>query len=305
MSLEEKVHLVETFKDEYGLNLCCEVLKLSKGTWHNRINREPEKVPEADRRLREALIDSIREHPEYGWPRLKPEVELRLQEQVNHKRLKDRLNRWDLALLRTVSAPKKSRVQQILDEARGQLNLVKGWDPGPLEMLSGDFTEVLYAGGTRKAYLAGWVDPNTRIIPGWAVGRSANRWLALKSWERVRAFFESAERELAGLVIHTDQDSVFKSYDWLRAVMTDDGCVISFSEDGARGNTWIESVWSRFCQENHSLLIESATIRELIAVIDDRMRYYNWERRHSSVDNLPPIVYAQREGLISESLSLK
>lgn len=115
----------------------------------------------------------------------------------------------------------------------------------------------------------------------------------------------SAERELAGLVIHTDQDSVFKSYDWLRAVMTEDWCVVSFSEDGARGNVWIESVWSRFCIENHSLLIESATIQDLIAVIDDRMRYYDWERRHSSLDNQPPIVYAQMEGLIPESLSLK
>ena len=215
------------------------------------------------------------------------------------------INHWGVALLRTVSAPKKSRVQQILDGVRGQLDLVKGWDPDPLEMLSGDFTEVLYAGGIRKAHVVAWVDPVTRIVPGWAAGRSANRWLALKSWERVRRFFEQAEQELAGPVIHTDQDSVFKSYDWLRAVMTENWCVVSFSEDGARGNTWIESVWSRFCQENHSLLIESATIRELIAVIDDRMRYYNWERRHSSVDNLPPIVYAQRGGLIPESLSLK
>jgi putative transposase len=236
---------------------------------------------------------------------LKPEIELRLHERVNHKRLKDRLRRWDLALMRTVNVPPKSRVQQILDDSRGHLNLVKGWDPGPLEMLSGDFTEVLYAGGTRKAYLVAWVDPETRIVPGWATGRSANRWLALESWQRVRRFFEQAERELAGLVIHTDQDSVFKSYDWLRAVMAEDWCVVSFSEDGARGNVWIESVWSKFCLENHSLLIEAATIPELVAVIDDRMRYYNRDRRHSSLDNQPPIVYAQREGLIPKSLSLK
>ena len=88
-------------------------------------------------------------------------------------------------------------------------------------------------------------------------------------------------------------------------MVTEDWCVVSFSEDGARGNVWIESVWSRFCIENHSLLIESVTIQDLIAVIDDRWRYYDWERRHSSLDNQPPIVYAQREGLIPESLSLK
>jgi putative transposase len=305
MSLEEKVRLVEICKGKHGLNRCCEVLKLSKGTWHSWKNRAPAGISEADQKLREALIDSIREHPEYGWPRLKPEVEQRLQELVNHKRLKDRLRRWDLALLRTVSMPAKSRVQQVLDGARGHLDLVKGWDPGPLEMLSGDFTEVRYAGGTRKAHVVAWVDPVTRIVPGWAAGQNANRWLALESWERVRAFFERAERELAGLVVHTDQDSVFKSYDWLRAVMMEDWCVVSFSEDGARGNVWIESVWSRFCLENHSLLIESATIEQLNAVIDDRWRYYNGKRRHSSLDNQPPIVYAKKEGLIPESLSLK
>jgi len=172
-------------------------------------------------------------------------------------------------------------------------------------MFSGDFTELCFAGGARKAHLVGWIDPVTRLVPGWAVGKRANRWVALEAWQRLRGNFEILGRELAGVVVHTDQDSVFKSYDWLRAIMTQDWCVVSFSEDGARGNPWIESFWSRFKQENHSLLIEAPTFEELTLVIDDRMRYYHEERRHSSTNNLPPMVHAEQEGLIQAGLSLK
>lgn len=49
------------------------------------------------------------------------------------------------------------------------------------------------------------------------------------------------------------------------------------------------------------------TVKTLTATIQAEIELpiRNWERRHSSVENLPPIVYAQRGGLISESLSLK
>jgi hypothetical protein len=44
-------------------------------------------------------------------------------------------------------------MQEILGDAAGDLNLVSGLDPGPLEAYSTDFTELTCAGGSRKAYL--------------------------------------------------------------------------------------------------------------------------------------------------------
>jgi len=306
MSIEEKIAFVEEHRDRFGFNRCCETARLSKGTWHYRKNRPLQNGrSQQDEELHEVIVDVIRDHPGYGRPRLTEEVSERLQSRVNHKRIGDRLQRWDLQLLRTVSSSPKSVIQRILDEAAGELNLVKGWDPGPFEMLSGDFTELRYAGGTRKAYLVGWVDPELRILPGWAVGKNANRWLALESWERVRSNFELLEQQLAGVVVHTDQDSVFKSYDWLRTVITEDWCVVSYSEDGARENPWIESVWSRFKDDNYSLLIEAPTLEEVIRIVDDRMGYYHERRRHSGTGNLPPLVHAQQEGIIRLGLSLK
>jgi len=123
-------------------------------------------------------------------------------------------------------------MEKILEEASGKLNLVAGPDLGPLEAFSTDFIEVTYASGNRKAYLMAVVDLKSKYVPGWAVGPSANRELALRCWERVRERMASLSLNMAGRTIHHDQDSVYTSYRWLRAILLDDGMRVSYSENG-------------------------------------------------------------------------
>jgi transposase InsO family protein len=56
----------------------------------------------------------------------------------------------------------------------------------------------------------------------------------------------------------------------------------------------MESFNGRFKEENHSLLLEAQTMDELIEVVNERIRYYNEARRHSSTDYLPPLVFIER-----------
>jgi hypothetical protein len=72
--------------------------------------------------------------------------------------------------------PKRSPspVEKILEEASGQLNLVKDRNPRPLEAFSTDFTEVRYGDGNRKAHLMAVARLDSKFVPGWAVGPSAN-----------------------------------------------------------------------------------------------------------------------------------
>jgi hypothetical protein len=41
---------------------------------------------------------------------------------------------------------------------------------------------------------------------------------------------------MAGRIIHHDQDSVYTSYRWLRAILLEDGLRVSYSKNGAKGN---------------------------------------------------------------------
>lgn len=164
-------------------------------------------------------------------------------------------------------------------------------------MLSTDFTELRYAGGDRKAWLIAFINPESAWVPGWATGSSANRALALEAWNRTRAAFGRLGQEVAATLVHSDQDAVFTSYDWLRALLFDSGARVSYSENGAKGNPWIESFWARFKHENHSLFLEAGTLTELRRLVDQQMRYYNRERRHSAVGNQPPLAYLESKGI--------
>ena len=299
MSLDDKIGLVDEHREERGLNRCLEALGVSKGTWHYRMrggSKAAEKTA-ADEALKEATIAIIRTHPSYGYRRIKPELEEVTDEVINHKRLRRLLGEWELGLHRTVSRPEPSPIRRTLEQAKGHLNLVQDLEPQILEVLSTDFTELRYAGGDRKAWLIAFVDLESVWVPGWATGPSANRELAVEAWKRTRAAFSRLGHDMATTFVHSDQDPVFTSYDWLEALLLDSGARVSYSENGAKDNPWIESFWARFKHENHSLFLEAATLGELRHLVDQQMRYYNRERRHSAVGYQPPLAYLESEGI--------
>ena len=297
--MDDKIELVDENREEHGLNRCLEALEVSKGTWHYRM-RGGSKAAEkkaADEALREPIVEIIRKHPSYGYRRIRPDLEEETGQVVNDKRLRRLLGEWELGLHRTISRPEPSPIRRTLEQAKGHLNLVQDLDPQALEVLSTDFTELRYAGGDRKAWLISFVDLESVWAPGWATGPSANRELALKAWSRTRSAYSRLGRDVAATFVHSDQDPVFTSYDWLQALLLDSGARVSYSENGAKGNPWIESFWARFKQENHSLFLEAATLAELRRLVDQQMRYYNRERRHSAVGNQPPLAYLESEGI--------
>ena len=305
MKLDERVELVDRHREAHGLNACLRALGVSKGTWHYRMRggSKAEARRASDAELKGPVVEVIRNHPSYGYRRIRPELEAATEEVVNGKRLRRLLNEWDLNLHRTTARSSPSEVRRILREGEGHLNLLGGRDPGPLEVLSTDFTELRYAGGHRKAWLMAMLDVNSAWVPGWAVGPSANRRLALRCWRAVRTSYERSEIDLNGVTVHSDQDSVYTSYAWLRELLIESRARVSYSENGARGNPWIESFWARFKQENASLILEAESLSQLQDVVDSQMWYYNRERRHSGVGNQPPLAYLESEGLRPASVA--
>lgn len=303
--MDEKLELVHEHRNGHSLNACLRAIEVSKGTWHYRM-RDGSKRAEREARdevLKPRVVTIIGDHPAYGYRRIRPDLEAAAHEVVNHKRLRRLLKQWDLSLRRTISRPKPSQVVRILNDAKGHLNLAAGLEAAPLELLSTDFTEIHFDQGRRKAHLIAMIDVGSDWVPGWAVGPSADGTLALECWKRVGVAYAQFGRDLAGVVVHQDQDSVFTSYDWLQALVLDAGVRISYSERGARDNPWIESFWARFKGENTSLFMEARDLADLRTLIDRQMRYYNRLRRHSTLDNRPPLAYLKSEGIGPRTLS--
>lgn len=289
------MELVDKYRGRHGLNRCLGAVGLAKSTWYYRQRRSDRS--ERDRELRETLLEIIEEYPEYGYRRLLPEVNARMDERVNHKRLRRVLKEHELALMRSVPKHKPSLVRQILKDARGHLDLVNGGErPEPLEVLSTDITELLYADGSRKAYLMAFVDVAGKLVPGWALSRRADRQLALTAWRQAKAMLSRLGRSAAGLTVHSDQDAVYTSYDWLDRLLVRDGARVSYSERGCKDNPWIESLWSRMKDEVGSRINQAETIDELKQILKERFTKYNTRRRHSSIENRSPLHYLRTRG---------
>lgn len=239
------------------------------------------------------MLQILKDHPAYGRPRMTVELRERLGYRINPKRVGRLLRDNGWGVIRYLPRPGKSGVQKILHHRKGSLDKVSGREFGVLKAFSTDFTELRYAQGRRKAWLMTLSDLESRWAAGWSVGSQKNRSLALRCWEQAKQRIVQLGGEVPGILVHHDQDPVYTSYAWIQQLMIEDGVKISFSENGARGNTWIESLWGRMKVETESLIHQAETFEELERVIDERFEYYNRRRRHSSIGQQKPEEYAK------------
>ena len=289
MTRAEQIALTTAWKGTHGLNRCLRVVGLAKSSWYGHLTSDEKAPSEADQCLKDQLVEIIGDSPYYGWRKLTAEVRDRTGQAINHKRVRRVLADHQLQLQRRVSAPPPSPVDTIFQTHHGELNRLSGRTFGPFALLSGDFTELKYAQGRRKAWLGAFYDPAARVPVGWTVGRSVNTELALQAWQDVREWYKRWEKPLESTVIHTDQDTVFQSYRWLHQVLCEDQVEVSYSERGAKDNPWIESLWSRLKEEGGQLLFDSGSLNELQQVVNTYFTQYIYQRRHQGLQVQIPI----------------
>jgi len=297
LSTEDKVSLVSEVKQEYGLNMALRVIDLPKSTWYYQ-KKNKRSYEEKYEHLKPDIEEIIREHHEYGYPRIKVELEESYKKRVNHKVLLKLLNIWDLKILRTIRPKERSTVRKVIEEAGTNANLVKKKkDIGLFEVSYTDFTKVPYDGGKREAWLIPIIGHTCKMIFGWAVGKSANTELALKSLDRMKKTFNSIDISFKDMILHQDRGSVFTGNIWIDEVLKKNGMRLSYSENGARDNTEMESFNGHFKCPNLSLFYEAKDLTELRVVIRERVQYWNRERRHSTLDYKTPFTYLKNRGI--------
>lgn len=294
MTTEERVELVASVWETHGLAPALAAVELPKSTWYYH-RRHKVSYEEKHAHVRPLLEKIACEHPAYGIPRITAELQDTYDLAINHKVVQRLLQSWELALLRSTRAPKPSRVRQVIVISGERANLVAQMEQiGLFEVAYTDFTELVYADGTRKAYLMPIIGHVCKMAYGWAVGQQDNTALALEAWEAARATFQELAIPYAGMVVHHDQDSVYTSYDWTGQLLLQDRVRLSYALNGAKDNPEMESFIGRFKTEGHSVFLEAHNVAELRTVVAERMHYYNAKRRHSSIGYLPPLTYIER-----------
>lgn len=239
-----------------------------------------------------------RAHPEYGIHRTTAELQDR-GIRINHKVVEKLHLGWNLSVLRRIRKPKPSSIRTLISEAGSRVNLVASLDTiDDFEVLYTDFTEIVYQRGKAKTELMPIIDHCSKLAVGHALGESADTELALNAWRKAASTLQRYGQKLKGIIMHHDQDSVYTSHRWLYEVAIKGSARVSYSENGAKGNVYMESFNSRFKSENRLLFWEQEDFESLEKVVTARIRYYNQIRRHSALGNKSPIQYLKEKGRI-------
>lgn len=210
------------------------------------------------------------------------------------------LSRWDLALLRAARGTDSSPVERAIEEAGSNANLVKRKLQEDevidlFEVMYTDFTALEYANGHRTATLMAIIGHISKMIFGWALGARRHRDVACRAWEQAKRMFERLGVDCAGMIMHQDQDSVYKSGRWVNQLLLEDGVRLSYSTNGAKGNTYMESFNGHFKGPIQSILNEAETIEEVERIVSNRADDWNNNRRHSSLGQIAPMAYIEKE----------
>lgn len=268
---------------------------VSKGTWHYQQKRQQYVQKYAF--LRKPLLAIARKHPHYGYRKVSEELRAKGWS-VNRKVVQKLQKAWELPLLRKIRRPPPSRIRRVLTQMGERINLLPQLrDIQPLHLLYTDFTELPFDRNRQKAFLMVLIDHTSRLAVGWAVGRADNSALALRAWERARARLKRYGVKFGKVVVHQDQDGVYTGHRWLWQLRIKDRVRVSYSLNGARGNTVMESFNGHFKTENGSQLWDQRDLIGVVKVVESAMHYYNDIRRHASLDNMAPAIFLKEIGV--------
>lgn len=291
MTVSAKVALVEDVREEFGLTLPLRVLGLARSTWYYRAGTW-QSYEEKHSYLRAPLERIARKHPEYGYRRATTELAEAYEEAVNHKVVQRLHSLWGLPLVRVVKPPPPSAIRSAIRAAGPRADLVAQLPEIKIfAVIYTDFTEITY--GRRRAFLIVFLDHVSKLVLGAALGQEKSTRLALEAWARARRKLGRFGVPIEGRIVYHDRDPIFTSYAWLARVLREDGARVSYALRGPSDNPEMESFNGRFKVENASLFSSAQDFDDLGSVVFRRLRYYNQERRHSSLENRAPITVVQ------------
>jgi putative transposase len=167
-------------------------------------------------------------------------------------------------------------------------NLLKGRKASSKvnEVWVGDITYiplVARRGGGRFGYLALLMDLWSRRIVGWEYGSSMDEDLVLEALRRA-----IRERQPApGLIHHTDRGGQYAGKRYREVLRRAHMHPSMSAADNCYDNAFMESCFGTLKTE----LVEYGGEPEAVREISDYIRYYNVERRHSSLGYASPVEF--------------
>ena len=272
----------------FGVNRICRLTGMSKATYYAA--RNPEDRFEAKYLGIKTLVEKVIErHPAYGIKRIKAELEKTSGFRVGRDTLAKLLTLWGLGLKRRVKSHRPNLIQKILLALAGRANLlIRTRVTAPFQAITSDLTELIFQGG--KAYFCVHKDAYGQLVYGWSLGLTMETELTLTSLKMAADKIKQLTRNKkinSRPLLHQDRGSQYTSHQYVKAGL--EFGRLSYSDPGTpTHNPGQESFFGRFKDEWREEIAELETFQALEKFVKAKIKYYNYERRHTSIGLVTP-----------------
>jgi len=271
---------------QFGVNRICQLTGISKTTYYQAENPQT-KLELKHQKLKDTVEKIILRNPAYGIRRIKAELFEVYQIFIGRDKLAKLLPLWEFSIKRQIVKNQPSLLQKILIKLAGRANLlIRSVIDEPFQAVTSDITELSYKGG--KAYLCVHKDVFGQMVYGFSLGLTMETSLVLASYKMAIKRIKKLCRRLRGkIIIHQDRGSQYTSYDYVATVLKENR--LSYSDPGTpTHNPGQESFFGRFKGEWADEIAEIETFEQLIKFVTSKLKYYNQERRHTSLGLVSP-----------------
>lgn len=276
-----------------GVNQICEVCGISKATFYNHQDPQ-EKFADKYAHLKKKVEKIIRENSAYGIKRIKQAIFNKYKIIIGRDSLGKLLIVWGLSLKRKIRKNKRSIIQKILISLSDRTNLlIRTTLSAPLQAITSDISEMVFNGGKEKCYLAVHKDALGQMVYGHEVAENMETGLVLSSLKKALKFLKKKKIKLKKeTLFHSDQGSQLTSYEYVNAVLQVGK--LSYSTPGTpTENPGQESFFGRFKDEWRDEIRELKTFPEVKKFIESKIKYYNFKRLHTSIQNQTPYFFTK------------
>ncbi len=262
---------------------------LSKNTYYHHKHPD-ERFVDKYEHIKTKVKKIIVKNSAYGVKRIQQALLDKYQIAIGRDALGRLLRLWSLSLKRKLRASKKSVIKEILEAMADRVNLlIRTKINEPFKAITSDITEIIYNGGKNKAYLAVHKDVFAQMVYGWELGETMEAKLVSASFRMaIQTIKKLAGKITDGILSHSDQGSQYTSYEYVNEVLKHKW-TLSYSTPGTpTENPGQESFFGRLKDECKTEFNEAKTFAELKKLVSKKIKYYNNERLHTSIELKSP-----------------
>ena len=268
----EKVTFINLYKNNFKLTNMCAVLNISPKTYYKYRNKEDPDY--YDYLITKEIFDDSK--GTYGYRRIVEGLLLKYGVVMNGKKVLRIMKKYNLMAEYIRKSKKKNKNERIEDNVKPNLLKRNFNTDSPNKVWDTDVTYLIFKGA--RAYLSTIIDLYDRHVVSYVISKRNDLKLVMDTLNKAL----SKEKDVHGLIIHSDQGFQYTSYEY-KAICESNGIQISMSRKGTPiDDSPIES-WHSLLKKETLYNNNITSLQEYIQLVEEWILFYNTTRLKSKI----------------------